>query len=181
MNKIKRISLIALCLPFLFSCSNYSNNNNYIEDDNKILVKDFTYKDARMCFDYYVKNNINVDYIDNSFGVDIYYYLGRGINNNGYILIISSFNPLNNLYETKGIKADKEILKIKDLEINWSNFNFNNVIGSYIPLFVSNNDVLYLDEAYNKNFVDYSILKNVIDICEFNLNEYYVGLRFLKK
>ena len=170
MNKIKKISLITLCLPFLFSCSNYSNNNSYIEDDNKILVKDFTYKDLKFCFENYMSMLTG----SSSRTIDFYYYLGKGLTNNSFILLLDDYETGDRMLEGHG---DGDLIeKIGNYEFNWS-LKESQVLYQRAPVYISKGISVKLSKAYDCNYIDDSILNNIKNIWDNYLNEYSLYIR----
>lgn len=86
-EKINKILPLISCL-FLTSCNNSNDSSmyNYKEEENRTIVKDFSLDDARNCVRAYRYENYKT--YNKSFGIDIYYYLGKNSANMGNIVLM---------------------------------------------------------------------------------------------
>ena len=174
MKKINKILPLISCL-FLTSCNNSNDSSmyNYKEEENRTIVKDFSLDDARNCVRAYRYENYKT--YNKSFGIDIYYYLGKNSANMGNIVLMGDFNPYNKMHETYHPLTDETI---GDYKFNWSKLR-DDLVCAHNPVYVTFDSVYTLPDAYELGYINDSDLTNVKDIFDNHLDEYKVFIRFM--
>lgn len=180
MKKINKI-LPILSLFLLSSCNTQSETkeydyNNY--DEDRILVKDFTLNNARICARSIRRYRNNTS----CFGIDIFYYLGKYstekefyISTTGYIIIAREFDPLFNMLEYASLAIPYEVINGK--EYSWTKESTK--CNTLVPAFVNKDTVYSLKEAYNLNYITEDNLLNISDLYFNHLEECKVNIRFI--
>lgn len=173
MKKINKILSLISCL-FLTSCNNSNDieSYNYKEEENRIIVKDFTLDDARNCVRTY--RYVNNYKFSSYYGIDIYYYLGKGTTELGNIILMGDYDPYNPLHETYKPLTNE---KIGDYDFEWTKVS-KNLRCAHNPVFIGSDFVCTLSEAYKLNYINDNELKNIKDIFDNKLDEYKVFMRF---
>lgn len=184
MKKRFILSLIvgAFCLS---SCNNQASNKEndtpYVYDENRILVKDFTVKDARKCIEIFKKNcqypYKNID----TCNFDFYFYLGTY---NDYKFVQMNWweypNPTTGLGrgETSFGNDNDLILEeyIDGFCFDWTKEKLS--MYKKPRLFVE--DKCYtLTEAYSLKYVNHDDLEKIYDIWNNKRDEYKIMARFI--
>lgn len=174
MNQFNKIFTI-LSIVLLTSCtkSNIIKNYDYSAEDNRTIVKDFSLNDARNCVrtirNYYFSS------FNESFGIDIYYYLGKDSNENGNIILPGLFEPFDKMHESYYSLSNE---KVGNYEFNWYSILGDNLITASNPILIYSNQIYSLSDAYQKGYLEDENLANIQDILLNHLNEYKVFMRF---
>ncbi len=173
--RIRKINLLLLSSLFILTSCNNAIEEEYKQDENKVLVKDFTLKDAKECVDTYYKLQYETDVRKYS-KLDIYYYLGSysdskivfiqdilidSVTNDGTIKV--------DWYDTIGEE------KIENFIFKWhfDRFCVRN------PRVYYNDNMYSITDAYNNKILSYEDLVTLNDIWNKRRSEYRVFYRFV--
>ena len=176
--KSKKINLLLISSLFVLTSCNNSNNATYKVDENKILVKDFTLKDAKDCADIYYKFQYeNEDSRKNS-KLDIYYYLGTYGDSKIVLMQDTYFDNVGNQNEGS-TKVDQYDLineeKIEDFSFKWHFYK----LCVRNPRVYYKNNIYSITDAYNNKILCYDDISTLNDIWNNKRSEYEVFYRFL--
>ena len=167
----------------LVSCNNQSNNEDdapYVYDENRVLVKDFTVKDARKCIDVFKKNcQYPLENIDGC-NFDFYFYLGTY---NGYKFVQMNWweypNPEVGYGRELSFGNDNDLIfeeNIDELNFDWTKEKLS--MYKKPRLFVDEK-CYTLTEAYSLNYINHDDLIKIHDIWNNKRDEYKVMVRFI--
>ncbi len=171
-NKINKILISSLCL-LLVSCNNSNNEiNNREYNENNIIIKNFTVKDSKECAKAYLNFYEKTDDFT-YYGVDIYYFLGKYNNDANVCIMFSYYNS--EWYESRGDYVSN--YQLGKYTFDWS-LNKNKCHMDRIPVYVQNNEAMYIQDAYLKGFLTDSDVDNIYDIWTNKLDEYSVFIRY---
>lgn len=182
--KNKRLFLGLVIGTFCLVSCNQSNNEDdtpYVYDENRVLVKDFTVKDAKKCIEVFKKNcqypSENID----GCNFDFYFYLGTY---NGYKFVQMNWweypKPTIGLGrgETSFGNDNDLILEeyIDEFCFDWTKEKLS--MYKKPRLFVEDN-CYTLTEAYSLNYLNHDDLEKIYDIWNNKRDEYKIMARFI--
>ncbi len=176
MKNIK-INLLLLSSLFILTSCNNSNNAEYKVDENKVLVKDLTLKDAKECVDIYYKSQYeNEDKRKNSV-LDIYYYLGT-YNDSKVILMQDTFYYEIGNMENATTQVDYSDIfdeEIEDFTFKW---HFDKFCVRNPRVYYKDN-MYTIKDAYDNEILSYDDISTINDIWNNKRSEYEVFYRFV--
>ncbi len=180
--KNRKINVLLLSSLFILtSCNNSnneSNNDTYKVDENKVLVKDFTLKDAKECVDIYYKFEYEQEDFRKNSKLDIYYYLGSYGNSKIVLMQDTGISDIGNDHN-ETIKVDQYDLineeKIEDFTFRW---HFDKFCVRNPRVYYQDN-MYSITDAYNNKILSYNDLSILNDIWNNKRSEYKVFYRFL--
>lgn len=173
--KKRKICLFIISSLFLLTSCNDSNNE-YKFDEDIILVKDFTIKDAKRCTKAYLKEKYNKESLGGLI-IDFLYYLGRYQNNSQIVMFrICSYDDGYKDSATYPLDSVDGIEIVDDITFNWF---FENKILSLHPKFVINSDIYSVKDAYMNNLLTHDDLLTLNDIWMNKRSEYQLFYRFV--
>ena len=132
-------------------------------NQNKILVDDFSIKDAKKYAKIYLKENIKNEDLNGKF---LSYVLYFGKVANKYHVFTLEYGS-NNLLD--GIKIENDLIEhIEDLDFTWK-VRYDLFKGR---VFI-NEHIYSLSEAYSLNLITYNELKEYNKVYKNNMKDYY--------
>lgn len=181
-NKSFILGLIigAFCLTSCSQTNNEEDNTPYVYDENRVLVKDFTVKDARKCIDTFKKTYSETFGNINGSNFDLYYYLGTY---NSYKLVKMNwweYSDPNCGFPHEITIGNEQDLKldetIEDLYFEWTKEKAGILMK---PRLFVDEKCYTLTEAYFLNYVNYEDLLKIYDIWNNKRDEYKIMARFI--
>ncbi len=176
--KNRKINLLLLSSLFVLASCNNSNNESYKVDENKILVKDFTLKDAKECVDTYYKCEYESEDFRNNSVLDIYYYLGSYSDSKIVLMQDKGISNVGNQYNIT-IKVDQYDLineeKIENFIFSW---HFDKFCVRNPRVYYKDN-IYSITDAYNNKILSYDDISTLNDIWNNKRSEYEVFYRFV--